>query len=59
MAPFAEYVTIIKSSGPGLNGISFSCPKCDCVLGVTLDPFSLQSELKEMIQGLLQKNRNS
>jgi hypothetical protein len=43
-----EPVTI-KRRGLAVNGISYLCPSCKCVLSVAIDPVALQKDVLEQL----------
>jgi hypothetical protein len=43
-----EPVTI-KRRGLSVNGISYLCPSCDCVLSVAIDPVALQKDILDRL----------
>lgn len=45
-----EQVKIQRKTGATANGVSYFCPKCQAILGVSIDPVALQAELVQLIE---------
>ena len=59
------YVTNIKikgrpaynDSGTQFNGVVFTCPDCDAILGAGLDPVAVGHDVVEQVVSRLQRKR--
>lgn len=52
----ANAVQIEVSGGVLLKGVSYFCPKCSCVLGVSFDPLALRADIvSQVLKGISDK----
>jgi hypothetical protein len=52
--PRIEHVMIADASvGMDWKGVNYSCPSCNCILGVSVDPLAIKDELVKELRRLL------
>ena len=60
-AVVTEQITLrvnhVSGSGGEYNGVSYVCPSCHCVLGVSVDPVALKRDaVQEIVSDLRPEN---
>ena len=48
-----ESMNISISFAPAWNGVSYVCPRCSAILGVSMDPIALKADIvSEVLEGI-------